>query len=116
MRESELILAANDLLVRPRAETVGLWPRAAALLARQALEGGLRRYYEKWGIKECSARSQLLCLRELAGREVARDATYAFHYLSNVCHHHPYEVSPLSVELRTALELVESVLERLENR
>ena len=117
MKAHDLILWANDLLVRPRAGTVGLWPRAAALLARQALEMGLQGYFAKhgWKLEGCSTRAQLLCLRELAGTEVARDATYGHNYLSHLCHHHPYELAPLSVELRSTLELVESVLERLES-
>ena len=37
----ELLYRAIDLLERPSSETVGLWPRATAVLARQALEQGL---------------------------------------------------------------------------
>jgi hypothetical protein len=37
----EILYRAIDLLERPTSETAGLWPRATAVLARQALERGL---------------------------------------------------------------------------
>ena len=39
--QSKLIRAARDLLERPDPMTAGIWPRASALLARQALESAL---------------------------------------------------------------------------
>lgn len=115
MTEAELIRQAHDLLLRPHQATAGLWPRASALLARQALEAGLKNYWSQrgWALQGCSFRAQLLCLDQLVDREVARQAAYAYDFLSNVCHFHPYNTSPTSVELRSALELVESVVERL---
>ena len=41
MTPTETLAMAQRLLDRPDAKTAGLWPRAAALLARQALEQGL---------------------------------------------------------------------------
>jgi len=116
MTETELIRQANNLLLRPHQATAGLWPRASALLARQALESCLRKFWDQrgWSLQRCSFRAQLLCLDPLAGREVARDAAYAYDFLSKVCHFHPYNTSPTSVELRNALEQVESVVERLQ--
>ena len=38
MTPEELLAAARRLVERPDAVTAGVWPRAAALLARQALE------------------------------------------------------------------------------
>ena len=118
MTEQQLIQHANQLLIRPRQTTVGLWARAAALLARQALESSLDKFWTRcgWQLQRCSLRSQLLCLHQLAGQEVARDAAYAYNFLSNVCHFHPYEASPTSVELRTILEMVESVVSNLEDK
>ena len=118
MTERQLIQHANQLLIRPRQATAGLWARASALLARQALESSVDKFWTRcgWEMQRCSFRSQLLCLQELAGVEVAREAAYSYNFLSNVCHFHPYEASPTSVELRTILELVESVVGALEER
>ena len=41
----ELLTEATRLVERPGAGTLGLWPRASALLARQALEVALRTYW-----------------------------------------------------------------------
>ena len=37
MTPEDLLASARDLIDRPDATTVGVWPRTAALLARQAL-------------------------------------------------------------------------------
>ena len=59
-----LITEARRLLERPDAMTAGIWPRATALLARQALEAALD---DLWrvrapGVEAGSMRAQLLCL------------------------------------------------------
>ena len=41
MTSAEILERATGLLNHPTAETAGLWPRATAVLARQALEVGL---------------------------------------------------------------------------
>ncbi len=41
MTPHELLDAARDLMQRPDAPFDGIWPRAAALLARQALEAAM---------------------------------------------------------------------------
>jgi hypothetical protein len=41
MPSAEILDRATGLLNHPTAETAGLWPRATAVLARQALEVGL---------------------------------------------------------------------------
>jgi hypothetical protein len=71
--QSKLIRAARDLLERPDPMTAGIWPRASALLARQALESALD---ELWlrrakGLELCSAKAQLLCLPAYLGDRVA---------------------------------------------
>ena len=43
LNQSDLVAAARDLLERADPMTAGIWPRATALLTRQALEGGSRR-------------------------------------------------------------------------
>jgi hypothetical protein len=62
--QSELASAVRDLLERANPMTPGIWARATARLARQALEAALD---DLWrlrapGLELCSARAQLLCL------------------------------------------------------
>jgi hypothetical protein len=89
-----------------------LWPRAAALLARQALEGGLDDFWLRQapGVEECSAKAQLLCLPTYLDKEIARKADHAWVTLSRATHHHPYELAPTAAELRGWVEDVEDVL------
>ena len=108
-----LVAVARDLLERPDPMTAGIWPRATALLARQALEGALD---ELWhvrapGVEQCSAHAQLLCLPSyLQGDEqLAERARYAWAGLSRACHQHPYELSPTSSELLGWLAIVEQL-------
>ena len=62
----ELPTAARRLIERPDAATAGVWPRAAALLARQALELAMAGLWAGQpaaaGLDRSSMRSQLLCL------------------------------------------------------
>ena len=51
MTPHDLIDAAKDLMQRPDAPVDGIWPRAAALLARQALEAAIG---ELWASKPLS--------------------------------------------------------------
>jgi 5-methylcytosine-specific restriction protein B len=88
-----------------RSETeAGSWPRAAALLARQALEQGLD---DLWGavsprVHGASRHAQLLYLGEfIRDEEVANGTRYASHGLSRACHHQVYELSPTEAELNT---------------
>jgi hypothetical protein len=105
-----LLDTARDLLSRASPETAGLWPRAAALLARQALEMALRDY---WGearadMSRLPYRQQLICLqRLLTPREVAAETGHAWAALSRSCHHHPYELAPGAQELSGLFEIVE---------
>ena len=65
MIPAEILNIAQELLERTDAKTAGLWPRAAALLARQALEQGLDGYWRERGIAlyELGTRPQLICRR-----------------------------------------------------
>jgi hypothetical protein len=104
-----LTSAARDLMRIDADATAGLWPRAASLLARQALELALRRLGRTVapGLEETSMRCQLLCAgtllndRELGGRTAA-----AWYVLSDGCHHRTYELAPTAAELNGALETV----------
>lgn len=58
----ELLGHVDDLLDRSSPATSGLWPRAAALLTRQALEVALRSFWSAKapGVESCPMRAQLL--------------------------------------------------------
>lgn len=100
---------ARDLLERSDDATRGLWPRAAALLGRQALEDAVSWiwFVRAPGLEACSMRAQLLCLADYLGNErVAEETAHIYARLSWACHHHPYELAPTAMELRAWLEEV----------
>lgn len=113
MTPIELLAAAQRLLDRPDAKTAGIWPRAAALLARQALEQGLGQYWRSKGLNlgMLATRPQLICLQayfpdaDLAGR-----ASHTWSALSQACHHHPYELPASHSELEGWISSVASTL------
>lgn len=103
---------AQELLEGRNGEMVGVWPRAVAFLARQALEDAMRWIWlvHAPGVEECSARAQLLCLRSYLGdEELAEEADHVYGRLSWACHHHPYELAPTASELKAWLEKVERI-------
>jgi hypothetical protein len=110
---STLVKAARDLLLYSDPETAGLWPRAAALLARQALEMGLDEFWlgRAPGVQNASARAQLLCLPTYMDPRTARKADHAWEALSRACHHHPYELAPTATELSSWIDDVDRVLQ-----
>ena len=80
----------------------GLWPRVSALLALQALEGGVARLWERRGLdlQGCTMRAQLICLRSyLDDADLATRTSHAWSALSQACHHHAYELAPTAAEL-----------------
>jgi hypothetical protein len=99
----ELLAAARRLVERPDAATAGVWPRAAALLARQALELGLARLWaakpSAAGLTGCPMRSQLLSMNVYLDEDVAARAAYLSAELSRACHYHSYELAPTAAEL-----------------
>jgi len=106
----DLLDGARRLLSRQDAATAGLWPRASALLGRQALEQAVDRYWAEQGIAldRCSARAKLICLGERhADRDLAARVGHAWQALSRACHHHPYELPPTASELALWLDVVE---------
>jgi hypothetical protein len=116
MRPADLLAVSRSLLERASDETRGLWPRAAALLARQALESTLRDYWSdgRAAMAELPFRQQLICLQRLfTPRELAADVSHAWAALSRACHHHPYELAPGAGELAGWFEVVERFGERV---
>jgi hypothetical protein len=99
----ELLAAARRLVEHPDAGTAGAWPRAAALLARQALEQAMAGLWAGQpgadGLSERVMRSQLLCLTAYVDEDVAARTAYLSAALSHACHYHPYELAPTATEL-----------------
>jgi hypothetical protein len=110
----ELLESARLLIDRHSADTRGLWPRAAVLLIRQALEVAVKTYWSAKapGTEECSCRAQLLCLGPYIGDEaLARRASQAWSELSGAAHVHPYELPPTREEIVGWIERVRDVVD-----
>jgi hypothetical protein len=118
MTPARLLLADVDaLLQHPSAGTAGFWPRAAALLTRQALEVSVATFWAKAapGVEETSRRAQFLCLgRYLGDESLAQRAHVAWSGLSGACHHHVYDLAPTREELQAWREVVADVVDRTE--
>ena len=115
--ESELVFAARRLVERADPMTAGIWPRATALLTRQALEAALDVLWRRRapGLEACSARAQLICLPSYLhdDQELAKRVSYTWSGLSRACHQHPYELSPTSPELLNWIGTVEQLISRV---
>lgn len=91
----------------------GIWPRAAALLTRQALEEALS---DLWGstypgMEESSWSTQLACLTEvLSDPSLIADVRSAWASLSRACHYHHYELDPTAAELDRWIQQTERFL------
>ena len=90
--------------------------RAAALLARQALEQAV--IATNAGIHGAMRHvrgfhTQLLCLPAATDDTVATETSLAWATLSRTCHHHPYEMAPTVAEMQHLQATVERVLTQL---
>jgi hypothetical protein len=112
---AELLDEAQSLLENPTREAVSGWPRAVALLARMALESGLREYWREReaDIQWLNMRAQLGCARAYLGPTLAGEISYAWSGLSHATHHRPYELDPTVEELRALLMTTERVLDTI---
>ena len=117
MTPDQLITAARDLATRPGDGTVGLWPRACAHLARQALEGALDQLWagRAPAAADSSTTTQLLCLPSFISDALAGQVSYAWWTLSRACHYHPYELPPTADEVLRAAAVVEELVRSLRN-
>jgi hypothetical protein len=111
----DMLTAARHLVDRPTETTRGLWPRAAALLGRQALELAVN---DLWlnlepGVEMVSARAQFLCLPSYVEPSLARRVSQTWWSLTRATHHHAYDLAPTADELSTWLEDVNELLEVL---
>jgi hypothetical protein len=109
----EALDMARGLLRRADPLTAGLWPRAGALLAGQALEATLDRLWDVQGVDlhRCPIRTQLICLRTYLGdADLAARAGLTWSALSRACHHHAYELAPTATELQAWFGVVEELM------
>ena len=107
---------ADGLLLRADPATAGLWPRASAILALEALEASMLRLWERrtLDLQGCSMRAQLICLRTYLGdAHLAARAGHAWSALSRACHHHPYELAPTAGELRSWFSVVRELIQKV---
>ncbi len=112
MTPAEILETAQQLIERPDAKTAGLWPRAAALLARQALEQSLdeRRRDKGLALDQISTQAQLFCLASYLDDPITADLRQTWSALTGACHHHPYELAPTLEELRHLVAVTRSFL------
>ena len=104
-----LVSAARDLIHFDDPRTAGLWPRAAALLARQAIEAAMEDLWQLSapGLEDTTAKCQLLCLAHFLGDPNLAGRVHAsWHGLSRSCHIQTYELAPTAAELEGWLETV----------
>jgi len=102
VRATALLGTAEALLDGAFHVAAGLRARAAALLARQALEQALREFWASRApdVQRCRVRTQIQCLAAFLDPEPVAAAATAWNRLSEACHHHPYAVAPSPAELR----------------
>ena len=108
-----LLELARTVAERPTAPLAGVWPRAAAVLGRQALEQALveRGLAGPDADDRVTIRTQLLCLADSLGDPLlAGDASFAWWSLTRACHHHPYDLPPNGAELARTLDVVARVI------
>jgi hypothetical protein len=114
MTPAELLTVAREIQEQPSATTAGIWPRAAAILARQALEGALDELWEASPdtrrLSDCTRRSQLACLPSYLDARTARQIAYVWSALSGACHYHAYELAPTTAELVGWIDIVDQLL------
>lgn len=117
-RANQLLNLARSVMRVQRSDLVGTWPRASAILGRQALEVALDQFWARAapGVEGAPRRAQMICLSEYSDAELARRVRYAWHGLSNACHHHAYDLPPIEPELSGWLDDVEALIHAVTKR
>lgn len=105
----QLSAVARLLMRRESAALAGVWPRAAALLARESIELSVDRLWAARapGMEEASTRAQLVSLPSYVDPGLARQVSYTWWALSRACHLHAYELAPTAEELDTWIEVAD---------
>jgi hypothetical protein len=112
----ELLASAAALIASGTKGATAVWPKAAAVLTRQALEISVQQRLARVDptLAGASMRSQLVCLHVVAkDKDAAASAALAWSSLSSACHYHPYELPPSAPELRSLMTTVAGVAARL---
>lgn len=117
LNSGDLLDLARELCAEPPADLEGRWPRAVALLTRQALEVTLDDFWAERAPAVGSSRAwrpKLLCLDGyLDDHDLGRDVYQTWATLSRACHVHAYELDPTIDELRGWMADVAELRERL---
>jgi hypothetical protein len=112
-----LLVAARTITNRPEALAArSSWARASALLARQALELAVERFWAAHapGLIKSHRSTQLLCLPwYMKDPAAARTVHQTWAALSSACHHHTYDLAPTALEMSVLFEEVEQALTAL---
>ncbi len=114
MTPAQRLDVAEALLGRSGEAMAGVWPRACAVLIRQALEGAVKEVLRVRlpGSQAANWRVQFLCLgRAIGDRGRARELGYAWVRMSAVLHGRGGGLGPSEVQLRGWLEGVRGVVE-----
>lgn len=113
-----LLSLARSMMRVPRADLIGTWPRASAILGRQALEITLDQLWTQAapGAENAPARAQLTCLPEYIDTELASRIRYSWHALSAACHYHAYELPSTAAELNGWFDDVEALIDEVRTR
>ena len=107
---------ARGLVRRADPSTAGLWPRAAALLARRALEASVLGLWRRRALdlEGCSLGAQLICLRTYLGdAELAARAGHTWSALNRACHNNNYELAPTAWELEEWFSVVRELIHKV---
>ena len=108
-----LLAAGARRALQPSAGWGAAWPRAAAFLARQALEDAVRGVWHGAvaSMRDANMTAKLVSLPfYLEDPELARRVRQCWAALSNGCHAHPYELAPTLSELEGWLEVVDELV------
>ena len=108
----DLVALARATIRDSSPHLIGIWPRASAILARQALQITLNQFWLHVapGVQKASARAQLICLAEYVDSHLTSRIRYAWHGLSVACHHHAYDLPPTAQELEGWLTDIEALI------
>jgi hypothetical protein len=99
--------------LQPSAGWGSAWPRAAAFLARQALEDAVAMVWhgQVLPMRSANATAQMVSLPfYLADQDLAKRVRQCWSSLSNACHAHPYELAPTVSELEGWLTVVDELV------
>lgn len=112
---THLVGLTRSMMRVQRLDLIGTWPRASAILGRQALEIALDQFWRVVapGVEEANRRAQLLCLPDYVDAALASRVRFAWYALSTACHHHAYDLPPTASELNGWLDDVQALIDEV---